>query len=59
MITVRQFKSITVTLIAILSVVVYGFNALTVAVGVVAVAVFVWAAVKDFAEYKAYRASVS
>lgn len=53
MVTLRQFKSCIVTLIAILGFVVYGINPITVTVAVVAIGVFVWASHKDYMEYKA------
>lgn len=53
MVTLRQFKSCIVTLIAILSFVVYGINPITVTVAVFAIGFFAWASHKDHKEYKA------
>ena len=53
MFTLRQFKSCIVSVIAILSFVVYGLNPITFSVAAVAVGVFAWATCKDQMEYKA------
>lgn len=53
MVTLRQFKSCIVTIIATLSFVVYGINPITATVAVIAIGVFVWASHKDYMEYKA------
>lgn len=58
MFTLRQFKSCIVTVIAILSFVVYDINPVTVAVAVFAIGVFVWAIRKDHKEYKARLSSL-
>lgn len=58
MVTLRQFKSCIVTVIAILAFVVYGINPITISLGVSAIAFFGWASHKDYMEYSERMARI-